>query len=241
MIERLEVVAVTPAGCAPLAGPLAAFSFADRAAYLSYGAEVTQILARRGARILATGEHRATFEAPSGDPATGGAYVHQEFAVPLYPSADTFLDMLASPEFQAIVPRQQAGARQDDYVFGFQKCIVGCDSCAIAVATDDAPLLLHVFRFAGADLEGAIRALAAARDAPEMVCGGRLVARFRAVVGGVNVNGQNLPWGEGTVVFRVGSESAARDWIESRAYRGFRRDTAEDVLVLLGSTGRKRG
>lgn len=68
-----------------------------------------------------------------------------------------------------------------------------------------------------------------------MVYGGRLVARFRILLGGVNLNTQNAPWGEGTVVYRVGSEAAARTWVESETFRTFRRETAEDVLVLLGS------
>lgn len=237
-VDRLEVVAITPEGCAPLEGPLAAFnwfSFSDRGSYLAYGARVTQILARRGTPILATGEHSATIEAPPGAPSAGGSYVHEEFALPLYPSAAGFMDMIASPEFQAIVSLQQAGARQEDYVFGFQKCIVGCESDGTAVATDSAPLLLHIFRFEGDDLEGAIRRVASSGDAPEVVYGGRLVARFQAIVGGVDVNSQNAPWGEGVMLFRVDSEAAARAWVESGAFRAFRQDTAEDVLVLLGS------
>ncbi len=237
-VDRLEVAAVTPEGCAPLDGPLAAFnwfSFADRDSYLTYGAGVGQILANRGTPILATGEHRATLEAPQGAPSTGGAYVHEEFAIPLYPSASGFMDMIASPEFQEIVSLQQAGARQEDYVFGFQKCIVGCESRTTAVATDDAPLLLHIFRFEGRDLEDAIRSLAGTGNAPDVVYGGKLVARFRIVVGDANLNSQNPPWGEGTMLFRVDSEATARAWIESETFRAFRNDTAEDVLVLLGS------
>lgn len=237
-VDRLEVVAITPEGCAPLEGPLAAFnwfSFSDRDSYLAYGARVTQILARRGTPLLATGEHRATIEAPPGAPSAGGSYVHEEFALPLYPSAAGFMDMIASPEFQAITPLQQAGARQEDYVFGFQKCLVGCDSEDTAVATDGSPLLLHVFRFEGDDLEESIRALARAGGAPEMVYGGRLVGRFQVIVGGTDLNTQNLPWGQGTMLFRVESETAARAWLESDALRAFRDQTEEDVLVLLGS------
>ncbi len=235
---QLEVAAVTPEGCAQLEGPLAAFnwfSFADPDSYLTYGAAISQILADRGTKILATGERRATIEAPSGVPSSGGAYVHEELAIPLYPSASGFMDMVASPEFQEIIPLQQRGARQEDYIFGFQRCIVGCESRTTAVATDDVPLLLHIFRFEGEDLENAILLLARAAEAPEMVYGGKLIARFRTVVGGVNVNTQNAPWGEGTVVFRVESEAAARSWIASEVFRTFRDDTSEDVLVLLGS------
>ncbi len=235
---QLEVAAVTPEGCAPLEGPLAAFnwfSFANRDSYLAYGTRISQILAQRGTTILATGEHRATFEAPSGSPSTGGVYVHEELAIPLYPSASGFMDMVASPEFQEIIPLQQSGARQEDYIFGFQRCIVGCESRTTAVATDDTPLLLHIFGFEGEDLENAIRSLAGAQGAPEMVYGGRLIARFRTIVGGANLNSQNAPWGEGTVVFRIDSETAARAWIASEVFRAFRDNTDEDVLVLLGT------
>ena len=235
---QLEVAAVTPEGCAPLEGPLAAFnwfSFADRDSYLAYGASISRILAERGTTILATGEHRSTLEAPPGQPASGGTYVHEELAIPLYPSASGFMDMIASPEFQEIIPLQQRGARQEDYIFGFQKCIVGCGSQTTAVATDNAPLLLHLFRFEGEDIESAIRALAGAANAPEMVYGGRLVARFRTILRGANLNTQNPPWGEGTALFRVDSEEAARAWVNSEVFRGFRNNTDEDVLVLLGN------
>lgn len=68
-----------------------------------------------------------------------------------------------------------------------------------------------------------------------MIYAGRLVGRFQVWIGGVNVNSQNLPWGEGTMVFRVESSEAARSWLANPVFQQFRRDTAEDVLVVLGS------
>lgn len=236
IVDRLEVVAVTPEGCAPLDGRLAAFnwfSFDDPDAYAAYGARVSQILASRGTPILAAGERAETLEAPSGAPAGGGSYVHEEFALPHYPSAYGFMDMIASPEFQEIVGLQQGGARQSDYVFGFQQCLVGCDSTTTQLATDEAPLLLHIFRYTGDDIRSAVRDLAG--EGPEMVYAGRLVARFQAIVGGVNANSQNLPWGQGTALYRVDSADEARAWLDDSAFRAFRRDTEEDVIVLLGS------
>lgn len=53
--------------------------------------------------------------------------------------------------------------------------------------------------------------------------------------GGVNLNTQNAPRGEGTTLFRVDSAAAARARIESEPFRAFRERTAEDVLVLRGS------
>ncbi len=229
---------MTEEGCAPLDGPLAAFnwfSFADPESYLAYGTGIAPILASRGTQILAVGGHAETLEAPPGVPATGGAYVHEELAVPLYASAEAFIDMLASEEFQAILPLQQAGARQTDYVFGFQQCLVGCDSTVSAVATEDQPLLLHIFDWKGGDLAGAIRDLGTSGAGPEMVYAGRLVGRFRIFFGDTNVNSQSPPWGEGTIVYRVPSAEAARTWITDPAFRAFRGDTAEDVLVLLGA------
>ncbi len=237
--DRVEIVAVTPEGCAPLEGPLAAFnwfSLADRGSYFQYANAIREILSRRGTRLLAGAEHLATLEAPTGFPSTGGAYVHDDLGLPLYASASEFLDMISSPEFQAIAPLQQAGARQDDYVFGFQRCIVGCDSGTPIHGTGDALLLMHAFRFEGADLDTALRSLADAPGAAEMAYGGRLVARLRFIVGGTNVNTQSLPWGEGLVLFRVGSEAEAGDWVDSASFRAFRNQTAEDVLVLLGPT-----
>lgn len=236
--DRIEVVSVTPEGCAPLQGRIAAFnwfSFENAERYLAYAAGVSEILASRGTPILSGGEHAETLEAPAGAPAGGGAYIHEEFALPHYPSATGFMDMLTSPEFQEILPLQQAGARASDYVFGFQQCLVGCDKAVPDVASDEAPLLLHVFRWEGGDMPVAIRALAASEVGPEMIYAGRLVGRFQVWIGGVNVNSQNLPWGEGTMVFRVESSEAARSWLANPVFQQFRRDTAEDVLVVLGS------
>lgn len=238
-LDRLEVVAVTPEGCARLEGPMAAFnwfSFQDLDSYREYSNEmVTRILPGRGTPTLARGDHRVTIEAPPGAPATGGAYVHQALRMPLYPSASEFMDMISSPEFQAVFPLQQAGARQRDYVFGFQECLVGCERGATITASDDAPLLLHVFRFEGADLGAAIRRLASDRNAPKLAYGGRLIARVQTILGGRNLNSQSGPWGQGTILFRVDSEADARAWVESATFRAFRENTAEDVLVVLGT------
>ena len=239
LVDRLQVRAIHAAGCAPLNGPLGAFnyfSYADRDSYLAYGARVSQILASRGHRILFGTSRTETLEAPPGAPAGGGSYEHEVFALPLYSSAGGFIDMIGSPEFQEISGLQQGGARQSDYVFGFQRCHVGCDD-PDALPGGEGPFLVHMFGYDGDDLRASLRTLSQEPSAPPVAYGGELVARFEVIAGGMNVNSQNLPWGEGTVVYEIGSREDALRWIESPAFRNFRQRTHEDVLILaVGGT-----
>lgn len=234
-VDRLQVRAINAAGCAPLNAPLGAFnyfSYADRDAYLAYGARVTQILTSRGHRVLFGTSRTETLEAPPGAPAGGGSYEHEVFALPLYSSAGGFMDMIGSPEFQEIVGLQQGGARQSDYVFGFQRCHVGCDD-PDALPGGEGPFLVHMFGYEGDDLRAALRTVSQEPTAPPVAYGGELVARFEVIAGGMNVNSQNLPWGEGTVVYEIASREDALRWIESPVFEAFRQRTKEDVLILV--------
>lgn len=59
------------------------------------------------------------------------------------------------------------------------------------------------------------------------------VAELRVRIGALSVNPQNPPWGRGAIVFRVASRDVAVAWVANPAYPSFRRETAEDVIVLL--------
>jgi hypothetical protein len=173
---------------------------------------------------------------PAGAPAGGGSYEHEEFALAWYSSASGFLDFIRSEELQAIVLDQQAGERQSDYVWGLQRCIIGC---ADGPPPENEILLAHIFRYEGQDLyesedlDRGIRKLAGAPGAPEVFYAAENVAELRVRIGTLSVNPQNPPWGRGVIVFRVASRDAAVAWIVNSAYANFRRRTAEDVIVLL--------
>lgn len=75
--------------------------------------------------------------------------------------------------------------------------------------------------------------LADAPGAPELWYAGETVAEFRIHVGTISLSPQKPPWGRGTIVFRVPSRDAAVAWVDDPAYRDFRAQTLEDVIVLL--------
>ncbi len=232
-LTRFEIRALTPSGCAALHEPLVAFnwySLADPESYLRYAAEVGGILTDRGHRVLLASDRVETFEAPAGAPAEGGAYEHEILSLAWYRNAGSFLDMVLSPEFQAISGDQQLGARQEDYVWGLQRCIVGCDT---VMPPHTGQFVAHVFRYDGADMETALLALASTPGAPEMIYAGELVADFRVLLGNQDLNTQTPPWGQGAVVYQVASRDAALAWLSDPAFTTFRQDTADDVLVLL--------
>ena len=228
-----EVRANGPTGCAGLDGPLVGFnwfSLVDREKFLRYQTRVGDILRAHGHRVMATGRRMETLMAPAGAPAGGGSYEHEEFALAWYSSAGGFLEFIRSEELQAIVLDQQAGERQSDYVWGLQRCIIGC---ADTPPPENELLLGHIFRYEGEDLDHRMRKLADARGAPDVFYAAENVAELRVRIGMLSVNPQNPPWGRGIIVFRVASRDAAVAWIASAAYSGFRRETADDVIVLL--------
>lgn len=232
--DRVEIRAVNEEGCAALDGPLVAFnwfSFTDPARYLQYAAGIAEIFARRGHRVLFSGTREEVLEAPEGAPSGGGSYVHQELALALYTSAGGFLDMMLSPEFQAILSHQQGGARQEDYVWGLQRCLIGCADDAPSIG--DGLYLVHIFDYLGDDLDAAIAGLDSVENAPEIVYAGDLVAELRVIVGGLAINPQKPLWGRGVVLYRIGDRESARRWISDPAFAGFRRETREDVLALI--------
>jgi hypothetical protein len=227
-----EVRANGPRGCAGLDGPLVAlnwFSIADPERFARYEAAVVNVLRSQGHRAMLGSRRVETLLAPTGVPAGGGAYEHEVFALAWYASAGGFLDFLRSEAQQMGIPDQQAGARQSDYVWGLQRCIIGC---ADAPLPEHELFLAHLFRYDGRDLDRSVRRLAAARRAPEVFYAEN-VAELRILVGAASVNPQKVPWGRGAIVFRVASRDAAIAWVADRAYASFRRDTAEDVIVLL--------
>jgi len=213
VITGFEVRANGPTGCAGLGGPLVGFnwfSLADRETFLRYQTWVGDILRAHGHRVMATGQRIETLMAPTGAPAGGGSYEHEEFALAWYSSAGGFLDFIRSEELQAILLDQQAGERQSDYVWGLQRCIIGC---ADAPPPENEILLAHIFRYEGEDLDHSIRKLAGARGAPEVFYAAENVAELRVLIGTLSVNPQNPPWGRGVIVFRVASRDAAVAWI----------------------------
>lgn len=235
LASGFEVRANGPSGCADLDGPLMAlnyFSFADRDAYLRYAPQVVLVLVDHGHRPVGGGRRIETLLAPSGAPANGGSYEHEQFALAWYTSAGGFLDFLRSEAEQAIAVDQQAGARQSDYVWGLQRCLIGCAGAPIPA---NELLVAHIFRYEGADLDASIQALAGAPGAPEILYAGENAAELRVIVGELSLNPQKPPWGRGAIVFRVASRDAALAWLDAPAYTGFRGETAEDVIVLLAA------
>jgi hypothetical protein len=233
--DNLVVTAVTKSGCAPLDARLVAinwFSLDNRNAYLDYATSVTKILVSRGHWPVIGARTVGTLEAPKGTPATGGAYVHDEFAFPVYSSASGLLDMLLSPEYQAIVKNQQAGARQSDYVWGLQKCYVGCYEKR-PEPVQEGFFVLHVFNRPNGDLGQALQALAHAPDSPDVFYGGALVAILQIEVGGKLINPQKRPWGNGTAVYRVKSVEAARALMKNKALVACRKGTTNDMLAVV--------
>lgn len=233
--DNLVVAAVNKAGCAPLNGPLVAinwFSFENRAAYLAYSKNVRRILVQRGHWPVIGARTVAKLEAPEGVPANGGAYVHEEFAFPVYSSAGGFLEMLLSPEYQAVVGNQQAGARQSDYVWGLQVCHVGCyDERPTPVS--EGFFVVHIFNRTTNDLASALRALEDAPDGPDLFYGGELAAVLQLEVGPNRVNPQKQPWGNGTAVYRVDSVADARALMTNPALLEFRKGTTDDMLAVV--------
>jgi hypothetical protein len=228
-----EVRANGPSGCAGLDGPLVAlnwFSLADAERYARYEAAVVDVLRANGHRAMMGGRRVETLLAPTGTPAGGGAYEHEAFALAWYSSARGFLDFLRSEAQQRGLPDQQAGARQADYVWGLQRCIIGCDD---APQPENELLVAHIFRYEGRDIDRSVRALARTRGAPEVFYAGENVAELRVLLGAASVNPQKPPWGRGVIVFRVPSRDAAVAWLAAAAFADFRRESAEDVIVLL--------
>ena len=228
-----EIRANGPEGCAGLDGPLVGFNWftlADRDIFFSYQTKVGDILRAHGDRPMANGRRIETLMAPTGKPAGGGSYEHEEFVLAWYSSAPGFLEFIRSEALQNIVLDQQAGERQSDYVWGLQRCIIGC---ADVPPPKHEILLAHIFRYEGHDLDRRIRKLAANHRAPEVFYAAENVAELRVLIGSVAVNPQNPPWGRGVIVFHIPSRDAAVAWIGSPAYTSFRRETAEDVIVLL--------
>jgi hypothetical protein len=233
--DRLVVTSVTDDGCAPLADPLVALnwrSFDDADAYRQYELAVGPIVISQGhVPVMAGARTVDVLESPDGTPPTGGAYVHEEFAFPVYTSAEGFMEMLLSPEYQEIVASQQDGARQSDYVWGFQTCHVGCENLdGLAPA---GTYLLHIFDRPDGDLAEAMTALAAADAGAEVFYGGELVATFGIEFGGELIDLYFPPWGNGTLVCRVGSAEAAGELLDNPAFRQFRQGTTDDLLAVL--------
>ena len=157
-------------------------------------------------------------------------YLPQESA----PAGDETVIELAtsiSPEFVKLLPDQQAASRQDNYVWGLERCFFGCASEGPTFT--EGQFVAHIFRYEGDDMESTIRALAGENATPEMIYAGELVAVLRVLVGDVNVNLQSRPWGQGAMVFRVSSREGALKWLSDPTFLQFRTQTAEDVIVLL--------
>lgn len=233
--RRVEIQAVNDERCAALDGPLVAFnwfSFNDRERYSQYAAAVAEIFAQRGHRALFAAPRVEVLEAPEGSPVGGGSYIHEELALALYRSAGAFLDMMLSPEFQAVTSAQQDGARRDDYVWGLQRCLIGCDDDASPM--DEGLFLAHIFGYLGDDIDTAIAGLGTVDSAPEIKYAGDLVAEMRVVSGDLVVNPMKPLWGRGVTLFRVADREGALRWISDPAFVEFRAETKEDVLVLLG-------
>lgn len=234
--DRLVVTAVTDEGCAPLEGPLVALnwrSFDDTEAYARYETAVRPILVEQGHTPVMGGAATVeVLESPGGAPENGGAYVHEEFAFPVYSSAAGFLDMLASPEWQAASADQQAGARQGDYVWGLQHCHVGCADNLTELAGPGL-YVLHIFDQAEGELSETMAALDEAAGGPEVFYGGELVAMFELEVGGNRIRPQKAPWGNGTLVYRVDSLDEAKTLADNSAMVDFRRGTTDDMLAVL--------
>ena len=231
-LTGFEVRANGPAGCAALDGPLMAFnyfSFADRDSYLQYSPLVVDVLLDHGHRAVAGGRRVETLMAPPGAPANGGAYEHEEFALAWYSSAGGFLDFATSVGQQEILHLQQAGARQSDYVWGLQRCIMGCEERPVNTGM----LLVHVFRYEGTDFDTSLAALTGAPGAPEVFYAGENEAEFRIQLGALRINPQKPPWGRGTVVFEVPSRDAAIAWFADPAFTSFLGETTEDVVILV--------
>lgn len=233
--DRLVVTSVTDDGCAPLDGPLVALnwrSFDDPASYQRYEQAIVPILDSRGhMTVMSDATTVEVLESPAGTPPTGGAYVHEGLAFPVYTSAEGFLEMLLSPEYQQIVSSQQDGARQSDYIWGLQQCLVGCQNLG-----GPAPLgtyVLHIFGQPEGALAETMAALVDAASGPNVFYGGELVATMRLDIGDELVSTYALPWGNGTLVYRVESVDEARELLNDPALQEFRNGTTDDLLVVL--------
>ncbi len=228
-----QIRANGPTGCAGLDGPLVGFNWftlADRDIFFSYQTKVGDVLRAHGHRPMANGRRIETLLAPTGKPVGGGSYEHEELVLAWYSSAGGFLEFIRSEALQTIVLDQQAGERQSDYVWGLQRCIIGC---ADVPPPENELLVAHIFRYEGQDLDRSVRKLARAHRAPEVFYAAENVAELRVLIGSLSVNPQKPPWGRGVIVFRVPSRDVAVTWVADPAYSSFRRTTAEDVIVLL--------
>lgn len=234
-VDAFVVASVTDQGCAPLEGPLVAFnwfSFADRPLFEQTFEPVVQILARRGHEPVMYAATRRVLEAPEGTPRFGGAFVHEAFLVPVYRSAGSFLDMLVSAEFQEHIAKQQAGARREDYIQGFQRCVVGCPF-GLRYPIEDGLFVLHVFDRPARGFDAAVARLQQSLPAGELFYAGETVAVLEAEIGEQRVRPSVRPWGNGTTVYRVDSVADAEALFHSSALREFRRDTTHDVIVVV--------
>ena len=237
--RRLEVRPIDNTACLLPDQRLAAmnwFTYQDESVYTEYGGDVIQMIFERDGKVLVSGSLDEELEAPAGAPANGGSYVHPNLAIPWYKTASAFLDMITSPEYQAILPKQQMGARSEDYVFGFQRCFAGCSEQAPQTPPPyNGLLLVHHFAYTGSALESDVETLAASAAAPRVRYAGELLARLFVFVGEIELAAQNAPWGNVTMVYDVDSKAAAQSWLASSELADFRARTTEDVLVLMQS------
>lgn len=239
VITRMEVRALQPGGCVVPGERIAAmnwFSYADEAMYQQYGAGVLPLVIGGGGKLLVSTAGIDVLEAPSGGPSTGGAYVHDNLAIAWYASPSSFLDMITSPAYQELLPLQQGGASQGDYVFGFQHCFVGCSEDAGNLPeTTTGLLLVHHFQHEAADLESAVQTLASASGSPRIVFAAQMVARWAGAMGEMAIDVHNPFWGDATVVYEVESKEAAETWLATDEVVAFRSDASEEVLALMTS------
>ena len=105
-------------GCEDLDGPLAAFNWwTVRVAEGSdeYGAQVSQFLIAKGARIIAFGDVQVVIEAPPGRAPDDTPWIQATLQLPLYPSARDMAGMLASREYLEIGAFKLTEQDNDDY------------------------------------------------------------------------------------------------------------------------------
>jgi hypothetical protein len=223
-------------GCEDISGNLAAmnwYSVSDADAATAYSEAVMPLLLDSGAKILFAGNDNE----PAGPE---DLVLHDVIAVPLYLSAESFVDMVGSEEFMSVVHYKEEGVA-DEYSFGFQRCLVGCEDLpesgvppAISV-----PALVHHFTLDDVLLEDHLDALSEAIDADgagQLAYAGKLIASGWLQHDDGSLHPFYDPMGvEGSLIITLNDVEDAGDVLALPEYASFLELTPADVAVTVSS------
>jgi hypothetical protein len=223
-------------GCEDISGSLAAmnwYSVSDVDAATAYSNAVMPLLIDSGAKILFSGNGTE----PAGPE---DLVLHDVIAVPLYLSAEAFVDMVASEEFMSVVHYKEEGVA-DEYSFGFQRCLVGCEDLPESgvLPAISVPALVHHFTLDDVVLEDHLDALSEAIEADgagQLAYAGKLIASGWLQYDDGSLHPFYDPMGvEGSLIIALDDVEDAARVLALPEYASFLELTPADVAVTASS------